>query len=1446
MAVGGVLPTRIFAQAADATADRATEAASPAITPPPKVKADLSAPDLSTQPTLYVMPYAHLDTQWRWAYPETIEKFISKTLTQNFAMIDKYPNYIFNFTGSRRYTFMKEYYPKDFEKLKAYVHAGRWFPAGSSVDENDANTPSGESLLRNVLYGNKFFRKEFGVASDEYMIPDCFGFPAAVPEILAHCGITGFSTQKLTWNACIPIPFPFGVWVGPDGSGVMAALNPGAYNGDVEENLATDPKWIDRVKENGKKTGVAVDYHYYGTGDTGGAPREPSIAMMEKSLATKSDVKLIQGPADLIFKAVTPEQRAKLPTYKGELELTQHSAGSLTSQAATKRWNRKDELLADAAERAAVTATWLGARSYPGQRFENAWYLLLGSQMHDNVSGTALATGYNYLWNDQLLAANQFSSILKDSAGAVISTLDTQTKGTPIVVYNPTSAEREDVVEIDLPAGAPANGASVLGPDGAPAPCQVTLAHDGTPHLIFLAKAPSVGYAVYSVDASTPAAASAGSLKVSERQLENDCYIVKLNDNGDVSSIHDKKADRELLSAPATLGLFYENPQQWPAWNMDWTDRQKPATSFVGGSGPVTFKVVEDGPVRVAVEITRVCERSTYVQRVRLSAGGAAPRVEFDNDIDWKTRVRSLRAAFPLTVSNPNATYDLQAGTLQRGNYKPNMYEYGFQQWFDLTDAKKDYGVTVMSDSKFGSDKPSDDTLRLTLLYTPGNHGGYLDQATQDLGHHHILYALYGHSGDWSTAHSPLQAARLNQPLIPFTSSTHDGPMGKSFSLAKVSDPNVAIQAIKKSEAGDEIIVRLRQLSGETSTGVKLSFDSPIVSAREVDGQEREIGKASVSGKELTTDINGFSLKTFAIKFGDAPTKVPAMAAAPVELSFDTDVASTNANRGDGAFNSSGETYPAELLPSTLMTDGVEFKLGSTADGQKNAVAAKGQDIPLPSGDYDHVYLLAAADEDVASAPLTIDGKQVPWSVQSWTGFVGQWDTRLWPRAGNEHGVETVGLDRGYIKKDEVAWFATHHHTPTGDAYYRFSYLYAYPVEIPAGTKAITLPNDPRVKIFAATMVKTGAHRAAPAAPLFDTLKDHIDAGGAEIAVGKGPFNDSTEVSVKPGLYWRANGLRYTTDGSDPTADSAKVDGKILISKTSTLKVAMVDAAGNISRPSVATVDVNDVTAPSITRIDALQNSKSVIVQFSEPVDPATVQAGLVSISPKGSVISAKVLPGNRGMTVELGEPLAAGEKYELKLSGIKDVSPAGNAMQSTQMPFTAIAPVYSVDKISAEMQGKPLNDVAGLPTKGTDSWTINTFVRAARVPNRGVLIVGFGALPDQGTPDGASRYIGSIPEGMHFWARGQDVSSGGTLVADRWQMLTAAFDGTTLRLYLDAELVSEAPLELTDAKSDIYIAPPDARRGRGHYEGDLSGLTIWNAALSPEVISSLKEGMPR
>jgi alpha-mannosidase len=1156
-------------------------------------------PDLNKQPTLYAVGYAHLDTEWRWEYPQVIDEYLHNTMEKNFGLFEKYPHYIFNFSGANRYRLMKEYFPQDFAKLKKYVDEGRWFPAGSSMEEGDVNAPSPEAIIRQVLYGNNWFRDELGRASAEYMLPDCFGFPSSLPTILAHAGVKGFSTQKLTWGSSAVgggrdsiektpegTPFNVGTWVGPDGETVLAALNPGAYSGGIDTDLSKplpqqqpsvtlaalekktgelqqkleqqrqsakpyDQKelqeyfavreeqtalrrarqdgafrryqgdWSARVTGNGKATGLFTDYHYYGTGDIGGAPDEESVKTLEAIVTGGSvdlppqgnvyfrgqehpawpavtvgdgPVHVVSSTAEQMFLDITPEQAAALPRYAGEMELTNHSAGSLTSQAYQKRWIREEEVLADAAEKSSIAAEWLGGRSYPLQRLNDAWTLAMAAHFHDLAAGTATPRAYEFAWNDDVIAMNQFAGVLKSASEAVSAGLNTEATGIPIVVFNPLNIARQDIVEasVAFPGGMP-KAVRVVAPDGKEVPAQIS-----NDKVVFLASTPSVGYAVYDVQPNPGAGTK--ELRVSQSELENAYYRVRLNEAGDVSSIFDKTTNQELLSAPARLAISYDNPAQWPAWNMDWVQEQAAPKEFVGG--PAKICVVENGPARVAIEVTRETAGSRFVQTISLAAGEAGRHVEFGNVIDWNTRESNLKATFPLTASNLMATYNWALGTITRPTAEPKKFEVPSHQWIDITDMSGRFGATILTDDKNGSDKPDDHTIRLTLIRTPGIAGGYNDQATQDIGHHEFVYGIAGHANDWRAAQTDWQGQRLNTRLIAFETSKHDGALGRTFSLLKVSNPRIQVMALKKAEKGDEVILRLVELDGRPQSDVRISFAAPITSAREVNGQEQPVGAATVSDGALVTSFGAYQPRTFALRLGAAETTVTKVHSMPVALKYDLATATNDGEHFSSGFDGKGNALPAEMLPRHIAFHDVVFDLPSAKTGMPNAIASKGQRINLPEGEFNRVYVLAASADGDQEASFEAGNTKTNLKIQNWGGFVGQWDDRLWSSTdtANDNYGEMIGLKRGFVKRAELAWYCSHHHDAAGkNIAYAYSYLFGYAIDLPMGTKTIRLPNNDRIRILAISVANENPE-IKPAQPLYDVLPSP-NAGRADFTI---------------------------------------------------------------------------------------------------------------------------------------------------------------------------------------------------------------------------------------------------------------------------------------------------------------------------------------------------------
>jgi len=1148
----------------------------------------MQSPDITKTPTLFVVPYAHLDTQWRWEFPQSISEYLLKTMRVNFDYIEKYPHYIFNWTGANRYRLMKEYFPQDYAKVKQYVASGQWYPAGSSVEEGDVNLPSAEGVFRQILYGNTYFRHDFGKASNEYMLPDCFGFPASLPTILAHAGVRGFSTQKLAanWQPAPKvggpdspeqtpegIPFNVGVWIGPDGSTVLAALNPGGYGSNVYTDLSKEPgprppwpaisqeqmmtltpqqksmldhprtweqDWGKRIEINGKLTGVYADYHYVGTGDIGGATQESTAKLLE-AIVTKSTtvlpplplptflhisqptdpaastpiqvgdgpVHVIEATADQMFNAITPVMAEHMPTYKGDLELINHSAGSLTSQAFHKRMVIRNENLADAAEKASVAAEWLGAMPYPRQRLNDAWMLELGGHFHDTGAGTATPSAYQLAWNDDFIAANQFAEVLTSASSAIASGLNTQTEGIPVVVFNPLNVPREDVVTalVKFPDSAP-SAVRVYDSDGKEVPAQL---QDGK--VLFLAKAPSVGYAVYDVRPATQQSAHRD-LHVTERGLENARYRVQIDSNGDVASIYDKEFKKELLSAPMRMAITTDEPQQYPAWNMDYDQASAAPRAYVGGQAQT--RVVEDGAARVAIAVMRETEGSKYVQTISLAAGDAGNRVEFSYAIDWRTTRANLKQSFPLTASNPNATYSWDTGTVERPNAFDRQFEVASHRWIDLADKSGSYGVTLLTDCKNGSDKPDDNTLRVTLLRSPGvaHAPNYTDQANQDWGHHEFTLGLAAHAGDWRKAETLWQAYRLNDPLVAFASAKHPGSLGKSFSIMHLDNPDIRMLAMKKAEDSDEIVLRMVELTGAPQSDVQVAFAAPIAAAREMNAQEQPVGSAEVRQGQLVASFSAYQPRTFAIRLVQSSVTIPSPSSQPVSLHYDLAVATNDDDKTNGAgFDGKGNAIPAEMLPARIDLDGVRFELAPTKTGTPNAIVAQGQEIALPEERHNSVFILAASSAGDQKAIFRVGKQQTEFVIQSWSGWIGQWDTRLWKdrperdwAISANHPIwpppdlearearppsprfpeEYLGLKPGYVKLADLAWYVSHHHTADGlNEPYQYSYLFAYRVDLPAGAKTLTLPNNDSIRILAISTTE-----AIPALRLVTPLYD--------------------------------------------------------------------------------------------------------------------------------------------------------------------------------------------------------------------------------------------------------------------------------------------------------------------------------------------------------------------
>ena len=332
---------------------------------------------MSNKKKIYTVATAHLDTVWSWDFETTVSKYIYNTLVDNFKLFKKYPTYTFSFEGSYRYELMEEYYPELFDKMKEYIKQGRWNVCGSSFENGDVNIPSPEALFRNILFGNSYFDKKFGKRSVDIYLPDCFGFGWALPSIASHANLMGFTTQKLAWGSAYGVPFDIGRWRGVDGNEIYASVNPHDYYFTLKK--LRDWDFVqNKLKEN-EKYDLDMTYIFHGIGDRGGAPKEKSVKFVEEEISknNSSDIEVLASSADRIYHDIdenfTPEQKAKLPVWNNELVMKDHAVGGYTSRAVGKRWNRRCQELADIAERASVTASYLGIKEYNKSAIDIAW-----------------------------------------------------------------------------------------------------------------------------------------------------------------------------------------------------------------------------------------------------------------------------------------------------------------------------------------------------------------------------------------------------------------------------------------------------------------------------------------------------------------------------------------------------------------------------------------------------------------------------------------------------------------------------------------------------------------------------------------------------------------------------------------------------------------------------------------------------------------------------------------------------------------------------------------------------------------------------------------------------------------------------------------------------------------------------------------------------------------
>ena len=931
---------------------------------------------------------------------------------------------------------MKEYYPEMYEKMKSYIAEGKWNVCGSAFENGDVNVPSPEALFRNILLGNEYFHKNFGKRSCDIFLPDCFGFGYALPSIMHHANLKGFTTQKLTWGSAYGIPFDLGKWYGVDGNYVYGNTNPGSYTTVLLK--VRDKKFVKEKLADNEKYDLPMTAIFHGVGDRGGAPKEPSVKTVCDEIAKNNtdDIEVLSAPADQIFRdidALPEETKQKLPVWNNELVMTNHAVGGYTSRAIGKRWNRRNEEIADMAERACVTAMVNNGYKYPQEPLTKAWKRVIAHQFHDDLPGTSVQRAYRRSWNDYAMSLNQFTNEYEGAVKNIVGNLNTSfVKGTAVVVNNPMEYERTGVVTVTIPIKAFTKCVAVYDADGNEYAAQIKNVKNGMATILMNVTVPAMGYKVF--DIRNEKSTVTTKLFASIQMLENEKYRVVFNSNGDISSIFDKELKKEILQKPIITGIFdYNGSKDWPAWELNFDElNRKPQNK----TKIKTIKVIENGPCRVALEIVKTFGDSTFTSIVALSKGGKT--VEVYTETEWRSKRHLAKEVFTFTACNPVATYDLGLGAIKRGNMNDKLFEAPAQKWADITDKDEPFGVSVISECKYGWDKFDNNTLRLTLMHTPyKNYKVDSMQSMMELGLNRYSYAIFSHNGNVS--HDTQTVARnFVMPMASFVVSIHEGKFTE-YSFGSLSG-NAILRAMKKAENSDEIIVRIGESEKKSQKDVTLSLNCEIVSAREIYASEEHIADYPLTDGKLVFDLKPYEIKSFALKVKKSDCKNNIHT--DIQILGNIDAFSSNV-RPSGALPVINKTIPVEIKPDTIISGGIEFQLSENNKG----MLCGGQSLMLPENTKKAHILMASLNGDKYAKI-----NDYAYKINDIREYYAGWDL---------YDFKEVA----FTKQGKLGYEFTHSHTAEGDA--QCEQLFFWHVEVDInGESTLNFPVDKEILVL--------------------------------------------------------------------------------------------------------------------------------------------------------------------------------------------------------------------------------------------------------------------------------------------------------------------------------------------------------------------------------------------
>lgn len=819
--------------------------------------------------TVVCLGHTHIDVAWLWDLKQTREKAV-RSFSTALSLMKEYPEYTFMASQPVLYKFVKEEAPEIYEEIKERVKEGRWEAEGAMYLEADCNLTSGESLVRQLLHGKRFFKEEFGVESKILWLPDVFGYSAALPQILKGFGIDYFVTSKISWNEYNRLPYDTFFWEGLDGTEILsyfitandyekvingshrtiyeASINPSQIKGSYE-----------RYKPKALNDQVIISYGY---GDGGGGPTKEMLenyTRLNKGIpgCPKTETRF----AGEFFKAL--EERIKnykrLPKWKGELYLEFHR-GTYTTMAKNKKYNRESEYLYEALELFSSIAKAVDSEFiYDKKKINDNWELILLNQFHDIIPGTSIKEVYDESWQQYESVISSGKELLNKALKAISRNIALKEKA--FVVFNQLSFARSEYVVLEADK---LIGKTLVDSDGEEVMLQPL---DKETYAAYITNIPTKGYKVlYVKEEAESKPQTIAFVKAEYREnkefiLENDFIKVTVDFKGELTSIFDKKADREVVKEGAkanSLIIYEDRPHNpWEAWDTDiyysekyWTIRDIEA-----------IEIVSSGPLKSTIRVLKKYEASTIEQFIHLHHDSA--RIDFETKVNWQEAHVLLRANFPVNIKGNRATFDIQYGSIERDthfntSWDAAKFEVCAHKWADLSEYG--YGAALLNNCKYGY-SAKDGILSLTLLKAPK-----WPNPTADMGYHEFTYSLLPHEGQWQQGKVQEEAYKLNcRPYVLFD-EPHSGKLEDKLSFVTVDAENVIVEVTKEEEAGEASIVRLFE-SFNKRTKVKLTTYLRPKKVYETNLEEKELKEMVVSENSFEFMINPYEIKTFKIEW---------------------------------------------------------------------------------------------------------------------------------------------------------------------------------------------------------------------------------------------------------------------------------------------------------------------------------------------------------------------------------------------------------------------------------------------------------------------------------------------------------------------------------------------------------------------------------------------------